>query len=241
MNIKLLHNTPLVVTSTAIRKCWASEDKSDNGGDIDLALIDRVGNKNKHSSTLEHIHYSFEITGISRGLLQELARHRIASYSVQSSRYTLAKQLKQEKSFIVTDNKDITIYDLPRADKYIVRPLHATKYDKVWQAQVRQLEELRKLVVETNEANDILKYLLPESFKTSLVITINMRSLQNLLSLRLNKSALWEFRLLCLHIIKALPADHYYMYEDIINTNLEEDPKLQEMLTHLEYSMTKNT
>jgi len=30
MKVKLLHNTPLWVCSQAIRKCWASEDKSDS-------------------------------------------------------------------------------------------------------------------------------------------------------------------------------------------------------------------
>ena len=98
MYIKLLHHTPLWVCSTAIRKCWASEDKSDSfvdkavpfgtglmkTGEADKALILKVGNKNKHASTLEHLNYSFDIDGISRACLQELARHRHASMSVNS-------------------------------------------------------------------------------------------------------------------------------------------------------------
>ena len=96
--VKILHYTPLSVCALAIRKCWGSEDKSDNGGSKDKLLIDKVGNKNKHSSTLEHLVYTFEIKDISRALLQELARHRIASYSVKSSRYTLY-ELKNEEPF----------------------------------------------------------------------------------------------------------------------------------------------
>ena len=109
MKIELLHSTPLWVCAKAIRKCWASEDKSDTVthydvvaeifdtvcGEKDKALIDRVGNQNRHSSTLEHLVYTFDITGISRACLQELARHRMASYSVKSTRYTL-KELKDE-------------------------------------------------------------------------------------------------------------------------------------------------
>ena len=94
MKVTLLHSTPLNVCSHAIRTCWQSFDKSDDGGEKDLALIDRVGNKYKHASTLEHIHYNFFIQGISRALLQELARHRMASLSVKSTRYTL-KELKE--------------------------------------------------------------------------------------------------------------------------------------------------
>lgn len=112
MTIKLIYNTPLWVCSKAIRKCWASEDKSDSYvdetyytlappticGEKDKALIERVGNKNKHSSTLEHLVYTFDIDGIPRYVLQELARHRVASYSVKSSRYTM-KEIKDEQSF----------------------------------------------------------------------------------------------------------------------------------------------
>jgi hypothetical protein len=76
MEVNLLHYTPLHIAAKAIRKCWASEGKSDTterlvcsecGGDDcncgaqqeyrticglnDRALIERVGNKFKHAST----------------------------------------------------------------------------------------------------------------------------------------------------------------------------------------------
>lgn len=112
MTVELLHHTPLWVCSTAIRKCWASEDKSDTYkdkaypfgsgeivcGEKDKALIHRIGNQNKHSSTLEHLVYNYDIDGAPRYVLQELARHRIASYSVKSSRYTI-KEIKDEEPF----------------------------------------------------------------------------------------------------------------------------------------------
>ena len=89
MQITLLHYTDLKICSHAIRTCWQSFEKGDNGGEKDKELIDRVGNKYKHASTLEHLNYTFYIQGISRACLQVLARHRIASLSVKSSRYTL--------------------------------------------------------------------------------------------------------------------------------------------------------
>ena len=69
-------------------------------GPKDLALIDRVGNQYHHASILEHITFNFFIDGISRACLQEVSRHRIASLSVKSSRYVLAKELKHEQPFI---------------------------------------------------------------------------------------------------------------------------------------------
>ena len=98
MQVELLHYTPLHVCSHAIRTCWNSHNKSDKGK-LDESLIYRVGNINKHKSVLEHLFYSFDIKGISRACLQELARHRMASLSVKSTRYTL-KELNKEDSFL---------------------------------------------------------------------------------------------------------------------------------------------
>ena len=61
MQVELLHHTPLHVCSHAIRRCWNSHSKSDNGGGIDQSLIYRVGNINKHKSVLEHLFYNFDI------------------------------------------------------------------------------------------------------------------------------------------------------------------------------------
>ena len=97
MQVTLLNHTPLNICSHAIRTCWQSFEKGDNGGEKDVELIDRVGNKFKHASTLEHLYYNFYIQGVSRALLQELARHRLASLSVKSTRCTL-KDLKIDET-----------------------------------------------------------------------------------------------------------------------------------------------
>lgn len=200
MQVTLHHHTPLVICSDAIRTCWQSFDKSDNGGEVDRALIDRVGNKFKHASTLEHIVYNFYVAGISRALLQELARHRMASLSVKSTRYTL-KELKEEPTFAI-DNKE-------RAEKYLVM----TGVDMVDEMSIRALENLRIVLVE-GISNDRAKYCLPESYKTELTWTINARSLQNFISLRSDKAALWEIRDLANMVYATLPEDHRYLFEN---------------------------
>jgi len=205
MQVTLHNHTPLVVCSDAIRTCWQSFDKSDNGGEVDRALIDRVGNKFKHASTLEHIVYNFYIAGISRALLQELARHRMASLSVKSTRYTL-KELKEEPSF--------TIEDKERAQKYLVM----TGVEMVDEMSIRALENLRAVLAE-GISNDRAKYCLPESYKTELSWTINARSLQNFISLRSDKAALWEIRDLANMVYTTLPEDHRYLFEN----SLKED------------------
>ncbi|MCK9371862.1 MAG: FAD-dependent thymidylate synthase [Sulfuricurvum sp.] len=200
MKVTLHHYTPLVICSDAIRTCWQSFDKSDNGGDVDRALIDRVGNKFKHASTLEHIVYNFYIEGVSRALLQELARHRMASLSVKSTRYTL-KELKDEAPF--------TLEEKVRAEKYLVM----TGVDIVDQMSLKALENLR-IVLADGISNDRAKYCLPESYKTELTWSINARSLQNFLSLRSDKAALWEIRDLANTVYETLPEEHRYLFEN---------------------------
>ena len=52
MQITLLNCNELSICSHAIRTCWQSFERGDNGGEKDKELIDRVGNKFKHASTL---------------------------------------------------------------------------------------------------------------------------------------------------------------------------------------------
>jgi len=202
MIITLLHHTPIEICSNAIRTCWQSHDKGDNGGEKDKELIDRVGNKFKHSSTLEHLTYNFYIAGVSRALLQELARHRITSLSVKSTRYTL-KELKKEEPFEEGNFK--------RAESYLV----LTDNELVDNMSIKALENLR-IVLNLGVSNDKAKYCLPESYKTELAWSINARSLQNFLSLRSDKAALWEIRNLAKKIYENLPNEHKYLFKDCI-------------------------
>lgn len=202
MQVNLLNFTDLKICSHAIRTCWQSFDRGDNGGEKDIELIDRVGNKFKHASTLEHLNYTFYISGISRACLQELARHRMASLSVKSTRYTL-KELRNETEF--------ELGDFARASKYIV----LTTNEAVDNASIKALENLRE-ILQGQISLDIAKYCLIECYKTELTWTINARSLQNFIALRTSKSALWEIRNLAHEIYSALPNEHKFIFQDYI-------------------------
>jgi len=211
MQVTLLHNTPLWVADKAIGKCWdkPTPDNIDSEKYMpgcNTERINRVANKNKHSSTIEHLYYTFDIDGISRACLQELARHRMASLSVKSTRYTL-KELKNEAPFSVEGEN--FFYS---AKKYLV----GTGKIRTDMMSVKALENLRQLLT-LGYSNDIAKYCLPEAYKTSLVWTINARSLQNFLQLRTSKSALWEIRDLAYTIYNNLPEDHKYLFKECVN------------------------
>lgn len=204
MRITLLNYTPLNICSHAMRTCWQSFDKGDNGGEKDCELINRIGNIYKHSSTLEHLNYNFYIQGISRACLQELARHRHASLSVKSTRYTL-KELRNESEF-----KE---FDFANAQKYIV----LTGNRLVDNASICALEKLRIILNAEGMTQDIAKYALPECYKTELTWSINARALQNFLTLRTSKAALKEIRELAFNIYEALPEEHKFIFKGCLN------------------------
>jgi len=253
MTVELLYNTPLYVCAKAIRKCWSSEDKSDTihrevciecgspeiiikhnqylcqscqavddilafkltTGLKDKELIERVGNKNKHSSTLEHLNYTFDIDGISRACLQELARHRHTSLSVKSSRYTL-KELKNAPNMWYDAPKDC---DWNTGKKFLV-PIGNSSIDG---HNILTLGIIQT-VLSKGTSNDVVKYMLPEAYRTSLVWTVNARSLQNFLTLRTAPAALAEIRELANTVYNSLPQDHKYLFTDSLYTqsNLKE-------------------
>lgn len=202
MEVKLLFASPKHLMVTAIRKCWKTQDRSDTDyvndviGPNDQARIRdiiRVG----HESTLEHSLITYDISGFSRAVLQELSRHRVGvSPSVESSRYTMKKIIMGEDSvdecFVHTGN---TYIDALNKEHLI---------------------KLKALLSTFDIPNDIAKYSLLESFMTSEQISLNVRSLRHLLQLRGPETkALWEFKDLAVEMYNTLPSDWHIFFEDI--------------------------
>jgi len=200
IKVTLLQATDLSIADIAIGKCWGKGEIFDPQKMKDR--MERVALKNKHESTIEHIVYSFEIDGISRACLQELARHRIQSLSVKSTRYTL----KELKKWSPSDSINL----LTSAKTFIVM---GRKDRLVDVANANTLLTVRELLLK-GLSNDEVKYALPEAYRTSLVSTFNARSLRNFLKLRLDKSALEEIRHLANLMYEALPLEHMFLYKD---------------------------
>ena len=219
MTVNLIDYTKLSTCVIAGRTAWQSFNKggnydapTDNITDTDKEFLDRVLNKHKHNSVAEHIVYSFAIDGISRACLQQLTRHRIGSFTVESTRYTLSKELKSEEPFTeYTDFNDQEYYPsgYERACKYLVM----TENEHVNRYSILALDNLRDLLV-AGISNDLAKYALPEAYKVRLQWAVNARSLQNFLQLRSSKDALWEIRLLAAAIYQSLPSDHKFLFTD---------------------------
>ena len=92
LKVELIQHTPLPQELIALsaKLCYSKSSIDDLKEKISLkdqsAFIDRLMNMG-HESILEHVTFTFGIEGVSRVLLAQLTRHRIASFSVQSQRY----------------------------------------------------------------------------------------------------------------------------------------------------------
>ena len=143
-----------------------------------------------HYSVLEHITLTYEVTNLSRACLQELARHRHISLSVESTRHTLKEKIK-----------DLT-----------------SKYLGTEEGMKLHIHSLSAILESCpNISNDELKYYIPEFWPTNLVLTANIRALRELIMKRTNSAALKEFQDLAHKLFEAVPDEFKYLLEDCVH------------------------
>lgn len=198
MSVKLMHRTPLSVATHAARVCTATEEKG-CVSTPDSRLLQTLARKG-HESVLEHIVLTFLIEGKSRRCLQELVRHRIASYSVQSTRWSLKKLANR-----MTPDQDVDDYLVRTGDGHFdyLNRMHLLRV--VWLLRNGQVK------------NDTAKMMLPEAFKTKTVVTINLRSFRNFLNLRTAQDAHWEIRNLAQDMFLELPEELVDLTYDVFH------------------------
>lgn len=139
--------------------------------------------RNGHTSVAEHVSASFRIEGISRSCLAQLTRHRMASFSVTSQRYC----------------------EVEGDDWYVIPPSVIEAGEEVgFCAEAEKAAKAYRRLLAKGVKKEDARFLLPEATKTSLIMTINVRSLMNFLSLRLGKSAQWEIRELANAMVQEL-------------------------------------
>jgi len=145
-----------------------------------------------HESVLEHSLMTVEFTNISRGFTHELVRHRLASYTQQSTRYV--------------DKSNFTVIAPPgkNIDKKIAElKLPDGKKTKVSFNQWMKLNEqmyisLKKAGWKTQDARQVL----PIGIEAPIVISANFREWRHIFKQRCARTAHWEIRLLMIKLLK---------------------------------------
>lgn len=153
-----------------------------------------------HDSVLEHASFTFGVEGVSRVLLAQLTRHRLASFSVQSQRY-----VSYEHGFGYIVPPKIAALGQDAADEY------ARQMDQMHQWYCQWQE---RLGAEGESSNEDARFVLPGACETRLMMTMNVRELRHFFSLRMCSRAQWEIRALatemhrlCMEVAPALFAD----------------------------------
>lgn len=150
-----------------------------------------------HESPVEHASFTFAIEGVSRSLLAQITRHRIASFSVQSQRYVG----KENFEYIIPPEIDA----IPEArelfikamdnDRDTYRELNRILTEKHTEANIKSgMDEKKAATAASKKANEDSRYVLSNACDTKIVMTMNVRSLYNFFSLRCCSRAQWEIR-----------------------------------------------
>lgn len=132
-----------------------------------------------HESVLEHVTFSFGVEGVSRVLLAQLTRHRIASFSVQSQRYV---SYENGFGFIMPDS-------IAALGEEAVQ-----EYQKQMDTIESWYVEWQKKLGKGEKSNEDARFVLPNACETRLVVTMNVRELRHFFSLRMCNRAQWEIR-----------------------------------------------
>lgn len=151
------------------RVCYKSEDKIGEGTAERMvrALI-----KRGHEAMLEHYSFSVKFT-VDRGVSHEIVRHRLASFAQESTRYC-----NYGKSGDVTFIEPTVLGLEDKADQYG----YTARY--FWEHSVEVAETAYKNMLEAGATPQEARSVLPNSTKTEVVMTSNLREWRHFLKLR---------------------------------------------------------
>ena len=158
------------------------------------AFIDKLMGMG-HESVLEHASFTFGIEGVSRALLAQITRHRLASFSVQSQRYV---GYEQGFGYIIPPR----IQELGEdAVQEFARQMNTIEeWYRDWQARLGNGEK----------SNEDARFVLPNACETRMILTLNVRELRHFFALRMCERAQWEIRALATEMhrqcLEAAPA-----------------------------------
>ncbi len=210
MNVKLLAYTPQPerTVACAAKLCYAAADidtvyqglTEEKTGDF-LDMLSQIG----HESPIEHASFTFGIEGVSRSLLAQLTRHRLASYSVQSQRYVkedgfqfvLPPEIEEipeaKAEFLAAMEEDTRHYQR-------LAELLQERHKKDFLAQgLPEKEATRKA---EKKAIEDARFVLPNACATKLICTMNARELKNFFTHRCCSRAQWEIRALATEMLR---------------------------------------
>ena len=210
MKVQLIAHTPEPekVVAAAAKLCYSNAQ-------IDTLLDGLTPEKSRdfvemlaslgHESPTEHATFTFAIEGVSRSLLAQITRHRMASFSVQSQRYVNLKnpefviphEVENDAAALEQFNESMAM----AADNYhkVTEVLKAAHREKYLAQGLDEKEANRKA---EKQAIEDARFILPNACTTKMIMTMNARSLNNFFRHRCCTRAQWEIRELADEMLK---------------------------------------
>lgn len=182
------------------RTCYKSEDLITN--ESAKEFIKKIL-KSGHESVVEH--YSVSVRVIcDRGVTHEIVRHRIASYSQESTRYCNYSKNKfgNELTFIEpcfwnsNDNEN-------------------RKKRELWEKTIREIEKNYFALLELGATPQEARSILPNSLKTEIVMTMNLREWRHFFKLRISKASHPQMREVAIMILEEFKERIPVLFDDI--------------------------
>ena len=164
------------------RVCYKSEDKitPDSAERFIRAIV-----KSGHESVIEHEKISVRIV-CDRGVTHEIVRHRIASYSQESTRYCNYADDKfgNELTFI--------------------KPCFWQESDSaylIWKEQMQAVEDVYIRLIDSGVTPEQARTVLPNSLKTEIIVTMNLREWRHFFKLRTSAAAHPQIREIAISLL----------------------------------------
>lgn len=159
------------------RVCYKSEDKI-NDGSAERFIRSII--KSGHESVIEHESISVRVT-CDRGVTHEIVRHRIASYSQESTRYC---NYTADKF-----GNQISCIDLATGFRYDLNNEADQKKYEIWNRAMEAAEQYYFEMIQAGAKPEEARSILPNSLKTEIVMTMNMREWRHFIRLRGSRAA----------------------------------------------------
>ncbi|MBR5881270.1 MAG: FAD-dependent thymidylate synthase [Clostridia bacterium] len=159
------------------RVCYKSEDKikEDSAEGFIRGII-----KRGHESVIEHESISVKVT-CDRGVSHEIVRHRLASYAQESTRYCNYTGEKFEGRISVVDIATGFHYDIDNeADR---------RKWAIWHTAMQDAEKHYLEMIAAGAKPEEARSVLPNSLKTEIVMTMDLREWRHFIRLRASRAA----------------------------------------------------
>lgn len=187
LSVSILSHTenPLETIYRAARQCYSVGSVADMEPVIREQMAELVQRciRSGHTSVLEHVSFTFAISGVSRALSHQLVRHRMASYSQQSQRYVKAGELE-----------------------YVCPPSLKDKMSAerdFFLAALKRAEHAYRVLLDSVPAEDA-RFVLPNATATNIVMTMNCRALLHFFEERCCNKAQWEIHRMAMEMMSCM-------------------------------------